>query len=275
MVYQGIRGCIRGSHIWMCDISGDLTHSCVGGNVSGDPTMNVWYIRGSHAFICERGCIRGSHTWLCEFLYDDPHFQAWANRYHSMFLHKVSGDSTYDCLNSCMMTHTFRCGLIGINQSFHTRYQSVWGFHGLWDIQHTQSTATHCNTLQHTATDCNSLQHTATHCNTLQHTATHCNILQHTATHYHTLHHTAPHCAHTNSYLVYKIKEIHVMWTHFNHFAFLIIFCFFPHHLQSVAMCYTAIRRDYNVCHRVMVFFFCTYEYANFTVKFAYILSCV
>ena len=32
-----------------------------------------------------------------------------------------------------------------------------------------------CSTLQHTVT-------TATHCNTLQHTATHCNTLQHTAT---------------------------------------------------------------------------------------------
>ena len=36
----------------------------------------------------------------------------------------------------------------------------------------TQSTPTHCNTLQHTATHCNTLQHTAKHYNTLQHTAT-------------------------------------------------------------------------------------------------------
>jgi len=71
------------------------------------------------------------------------------------------------------------------------------------------STATHCNTLQHTclvhtfenhvrsnstATDCNTLQHTCLvcdvwesdapwfRCNTLQHAATHCNTLQHAAT---------------------------------------------------------------------------------------------
>ena len=31
----------------------------------------------------------------------------------------------------------------------------------------TQSTVTHCNTLQHTVTHCNTLQHTAAHCNTL------------------------------------------------------------------------------------------------------------
>ena len=57
---------------------------------------------------------------------------------------------------------------------------------------------THCNTLQHIATHCNAAwstpcstlqhtQHTATHCNTLQNTATHCNTLQHTATHCNTL----------------------------------------------------------------------------------------
>jgi len=62
-------------------------------------------------------------------------------------------------------------------------------------LQHTATTATHCNTLQPTTTqcvptsapqlsqlhfvfDCNTLQHTATHCNTLQHTATHSNTLQ-------------------------------------------------------------------------------------------------
>jgi len=48
------------------------------------------------------------------------------------------------------------------------------------------TTATHCNTLQHTATHCNTLHSRpnnrwhisdATHCNTLQHTATHCNTL--------------------------------------------------------------------------------------------------
>jgi len=60
-------------------------------------------------------------------------------------------------------------------------------------LQHTQHTATHCNTLQHTATHCNTLQHTTTHSSTLQHTATHCNILQHTATHCNTLQHTATH----------------------------------------------------------------------------------
>ena len=51
-----------------------------------------------------------------------------------------------------------------------------------WNVE---STATHCNTLQHTATHCNTL-HTITVnnavkcrvcCNTLQHTATHCNTL--------------------------------------------------------------------------------------------------
>jgi len=37
----------------------------------------------------------------------------------------------------------------------------------------TDSSGTHCNTLQHTAAHCNTLQHTATHCNTLKHTVTH------------------------------------------------------------------------------------------------------
>jgi len=40
-----------------------------------------------------------------------------------------------------------------------------------------QSTATHCNTLQHTATHCTTPRHTAPRCNTLQNTATHCNTL--------------------------------------------------------------------------------------------------
>jgi len=81
------------------------------------------------------------------------------------------------------------------------------------------STATHCNTLQHTAhwvtriarvlRDPNTrmtttLQHTATHCNAMQRTATHCTLghtngscplmtttLQHTATHCNARQHTA------------------------------------------------------------------------------------
>jgi len=37
----------------------------------------------------------------------------------------VSGDPTHDCVNSCMMTHTFRRGLIGIIQCFYTKYQGI------------------------------------------------------------------------------------------------------------------------------------------------------
>jgi len=93
---------------------------------------------------------------------------------------------------------------------------------------HSDSTVTHCNTLQHTATQafrsdlllpqiatnllqlyrcylcthCDKLQHTATHSNTLQHTATHCNAQQHTATQVfrlsrNLLQHSFTTCAHT------------------------------------------------------------------------------
>ena len=61
----------------------------------------------------------------------------------------------------------------------------------LYALQHTQHTATHCNTLQHTATRCNTLQRTAAH---MQHTAMHCNALQRTAIRYSTMQHTATHC---------------------------------------------------------------------------------
>ena len=84
--------------------------------------------------------------------------------------------------------------------------------------QHSQHTATHCNTLQHTTlastpnspwySEYNTLQHTATHHNTLQRTHRHTlnialastlvrstlHTLQHTATHCNTLHHTATCC---------------------------------------------------------------------------------
>ena len=62
--------------------------------------------------------------------------------------------------------------------------------------QHTATTATHCNALQHTAThcNCNALQRTATYCSALPRTATHCNALQRTATHCSALQRTAEHC---------------------------------------------------------------------------------
>jgi len=70
-------------------------------------------------------------------------------------------------------------------------------------LQHTATTATHCNILIPNAAYCNTLQHPSQdHTNgghgrrssvsfTYTHSATHCNTLQHTAAHYNKLRHTA------------------------------------------------------------------------------------
>ena len=103
-------------------------------------------------------------------------------------LPRVMRGSVLQCVVGCLKSHVS------------SRRRAAQGWNNRTPISHervdsrllvlpgSESTITHCNTLQHTATHCNTLQHTVTHCNTLQHTATHCNTLQHTATHCNSLH---------------------------------------------------------------------------------------
>jgi len=111
-----------------------------------------------------------------------------------------------------------------LSESYVPRYICINTMHGN-TLQHTATSATHCNILQHTATRCNTLQHTelllhdrlvqmtflilmsagiyvfnnalqhiATNCNTLQDTARHCNTLLDTIKHCIKLQHTARYC---------------------------------------------------------------------------------